>query len=297
MKYKASHVAEYVLLQSITGLVKALPHRAALAVGWFFARVAYCFMGAKIKTVKARIRQVLGQELPERNVRRIAWLAWLSLAFNAIEMMRTPIITLDWIKTHVEHKAIYPFLDHIRQGRGAVLAVPHMGNWELAGVGAQLFGARIMIIVRRQKNLLTDALMNRMREHTGIDAFYTRSKELLEIPERMKKGQVLAILPDLRAKTDEVRVQFLGHEADIPSGMARFAREAGVPIIPAAAIRTGWTRHRWESFEPIEPDPNLDEASDIRRMTQHVMNAFDRAIREHPEQYFWYNKRWVLGDD
>ena len=206
MKYKASHIVEYVLLRSVAGLVKALPHRAALAVGWFFARAAYAFMGAKVGKVIRHIRQVLGENLPEKEARRIAWLAWRTLAFNGIEMMRTPVITLDWIKKHVDYEAINRVLDLTRQGRGLVLAVPHMGNWELAGVGAQLFGARIMIIVRRQKNLLTDAFMNRMRALTGIEACYTRSKDLLEIPERMKKGQVLAILPDLRAKTDAVRV-------------------------------------------------------------------------------------------
>jgi len=31
-------------------------------------------------------------------------------------------------------------------------------------------------------------------------------------------------------------------------------------------------------------------------MTREIMQVFDRAIRTHPDQYFWYNKRWVLDD-
>ena len=29
-------------------------------------------------------------------------------------------------------------------------------------------------------------------------------------------------------------------------------------------------------------------------MTAGVLKIMDQAIREHPEQWFWFNKRWVL---
>jgi lauroyl/myristoyl acyltransferase len=44
----------------------------------------------------------------------------------------------------------------------------------------------------------------------------------------------------------------------------------------------------------VYSDPGLDKAEDCRRITQRVMDIFDAAIRAQPEQYFWYNKRWVL---
>ena len=73
-----------------------------------------------------------------------------------------------------------------------------------------------------------------------------------------------------------------------------FARQAKVPIIPAVARRRGWTRHEWEVFEPVEADPSLDKEADFQRMTQAVMDVYDHAIRAEPEQYFWYNNRWIL---
>ena len=111
----------------------------------------------------------------------------------------------------------------------------------------------------------------------------------------LREGKVLAILPDLRAKGGSYSCRYLGAETEIPNGMARFAREAGVPIVPAFAFREGWGRHVLRGFDPIQPDPSLDREEDGRRMTQYVMDCFDRAVREHPDQYFWFNKRWVLG--
>ena len=74
--------------------------------------------------------------------------------------------------------------------------------------------------------------------------------------------------------------------------MAHFAREAGVPIIPAYVVREGWGRHRWAGFPAIFPDPSLDRDADLRRMTQYVMDCFDRAVREHPDQWIWIHRRW-----
>jgi len=59
-------------------------------------------------------------------------------------------------------------------------------------------------------------------------------------------------------------------------------------------LRSGWTRHKWHLLEPVYPDPSLEKRADWYRMTQEIMTRFSNLVRRHPEQYFWYNKRWVL---
>jgi lauroyl/myristoyl acyltransferase len=76
--------------------------------------------------------------------------------------------------------------------------------------------------------------------------------------------------------------------------MAMFASMGRVPIYPAILWREGWSRHRWILGAPVAPDPGAERGADLARMTREVIGVFDRAIRERPDQYFWYNKRWVL---
>ena len=76
--------------------------------------------------------------------------------------------------------------------------------------------------------------------------------------------------------------------------MAQFARAAGVPILPVIVTRHGWRRLRFQLFAPVVSNPALDKAADLRNMTASVLNTIETAIRQAPEQWFWYNRRWLL---
>jgi len=92
----------------------------------------------------------------------------------------------------------------------------------------------------------------------------------------------------------DVSVPFLGGFANVGRGMASFAIAAQVPIVPAIFMRKGWTKHEFVHFDPLYPDPMLDKEADIQRITKSVLKTLDEAIRQNPEQWFWYNGRWIL---
>ena len=110
----------------------------------------------------------------------------------------------------------------------------------------------------------------------------------------LKNGHVMAILPDTRMREREIDVPLLNGTANLGRGMALFARLADVPILPRVVTREGWARHRIVMHDPVWPDKTLDKKTDIERMTRTVVKILDAAIREQPEQWFWFNKRWVL---
>jgi KDO2-lipid IV(A) lauroyltransferase len=252
--------------------------------------------GLRARTLR-RLRQALGPEISDRALRRIAWQAFRNLAFTAVEGMRLSRITPDWVAGHIDLGPVGQVRAELAKGRGAIIAVPHMGNWELAGIALHSQGVRLMTLARRQKNPLMDAWINRIRRSTGVEAIENRSRGIGEIAGKLAAGQALALLPDVRAKAGAVPVRFLGVDTEVPGGAARFAREAGVPILTAEVLRRGWVRHEWRITGRVESDPRLDEAEDRRRIMQAVMDRLGESVRAHPENYFWFNKRWVLGGE
>lgn len=295
MKYRVKHVAEYAALRFLHGLLNILPERAAMRIGIGLAWLAHKLMRSRVRTAHERIREVLGAGLPDREVRRIAWISLRNTFLNGVEVIRMPRINRAWVESHIaDLESIEPLRAHLQSGKGAILVVPHTGNWDLAGVAAQIMGLPVFFIVGHQKNPLTDAFMNRMRSAPGIETISRHDGPLRKAIRNLRSGKVLAFMTDVRSRTPGVKVRFLGKEANVVGGMGLFAKQADVPVFPALAVREGVYRHRWKVLDPIFPDPSLDKDEDARRMTQVVMDFYDRSVREQPEQYFWYNKRWVI---
>lgn len=293
--HRPKHVVEYILLRVFGFFFCILPHRVALSIGWGLAWFSHYVVRFRTATARARIRQVFGEDLSETKVRRAAWTAWRNLCFNVVELARMPMLTEERVRAlYDDPDKAMRIVGARAEGEGAVLAVPHAGNWDLAGVSCHLLGIPIFFIARRQKNPLTDDYLNRMRGATGVETVLNDSGVLKSVIRNLKRGKVLAILPDVRAPTESLVVPYLGGEANIGAGMALFARQARVPIIPAVVHRVGWTRHTWKAFDPVIPDPNVPKDEDWLRMTREVMAHFNQAVRDAPEQYFWFNKRWVL---
>ncbi len=293
--YSRKHIIEYIIFRAITAFVRILPVHAALGVGWIIAWTSFVFFGWRVKPAMARIREVFKDRFDEREVRRIAWLSLRNTAFSAIEVLRIPSLSDRWIARYTNFPESPGAAELLSLKGGAIMALPHMGSWDMGGVAASIVGVPIFFITGTQKNPLFDSYVNRMRGVTGIETIPRDSKSLLrQVIRNLRKGRVLAFTNDLRAKTKAMSVQFLGSEANIVGGMALFARQANVPVYPLYLTREGWTYHRVTFGDPIFPNPDLPKEEDWQRITQEVMTFFDKAIRAHPEQYFWYNKRWVL---
>lgn len=298
-KVRWKHRLEYGLFRGLGHLASALPHRAALGLAWIVA--AFLFHVARFRRAETlrRIRTVFGPDLPTRRVLRIAWTALRNLAFNAVEMLRIRRFAVE------DLRRIMPELDATiarirvvslsRGGAGgAILGIPHMGNWDLAGSACLLAGAPIFSVAARQRNPLMNRYIQELRGGHGMAILERGAGTLRQVIERLRTGQFFAILPDTRSREPGLPIPFLGGEANLARGMAAFARAAQVPILPVLLRRAGWSRFRIALADPVWPDPARDKEEDLLRMTRDVLAVIDQAIRETPEQWFWYNRRWVL---
>lgn len=298
MKYKLSHVLEYAAARTVSALLVLLPHRVALALVWGPVRLVWARQRRRRAQIMRRLRQALGPEKTDAELRRIAWLAFRNLAFTAVESIRFPGTSRAWVERHMTLGNVDDVHAALATGRGFIVAVPHMGNWELAGIALHSLGVELVTLVRRQKNPLMDAWINRLRMSTGVEAIDTRSRAIAEIPRKLlEEKKVLAILPDVRAKTGGIPVRYFGVATEVPGGAAHYARASGVPVFTAEVTRTGWAQHGWRKTGRIESDSTLSEAEDYRRIMQYILTRFEESVRANPENYFWFNKRWVLGEE
>lgn len=296
MKHKPKYLIEYIAFRIVAAIVKILPYRFALIFAWVAARFAFHVIRFRVSRAKARIVEVFGDKYSSREISHIAWISLRNVFFSAVEVIRMASITREWVEEVTEcDAAVEKLREAIPEGKGAILCIPHMGSWDMAGLAIQTFGFPLFFLVGRQHNEYIDRYTNELRGSTGIETIPRGDAALLrKVIRNLKQGKVLGFMTDLRSRTKGVSVQFLGKEANLVAGMALFARQANVPIIPAIVYRDGWAKHRWEVCDPVLPDRKLDKEVDFQRMTQKVMSDFEAAVRREPAQYFWFNNRWVL---
>ena len=295
--HRPKHIVEYVVFRLLSFSVNLVPQSVALGLGSLASRCIFTCSPWRRRESARRIRQVMGTRLSEAEVRRISSLAFRDLVWHTIEILRTPKVDRKW----VERNAVVNAEDRqrldaaLQLGSGVIIAVPHLANWDLAGIGLQQLGYPMTFIVRQQKNPLFDAYLNRMREHSGSDVIERDDPMLVrKVIRALKSGNVVAILVDLRARQSDLKIEFLGHRADLGRGVGLMSYLSACPVVPAFATRRDDGKHQWHFCDHIIPNRNRKRNEESERLLIEAVKPLETAIREHPEQYFWFNKRWVL---
>jgi KDO2-lipid IV(A) lauroyltransferase len=296
MKHRPKHVIEYVFLRALAAVFRVLPYRAALFIGWINAWLGFNVVRFRVNEARLRIRLVLGSSISDADVKRIAWRSWRNFVFTGVEMMRMDLLKREDMDRIIDGRELFTTLKtHTDTGKGAIAAVAHMGSWELSAIYAHSIGVPVFTLVGTQKNPLVDAFLNGLRQGPGsIEIIPRHGSTLRHIIGGLRAGKLLAIMPDVRVRKGGTQVPFLGGMANVGEGIAMFARKCEVPIIPCVVKRKGWSRHEAISGPFVWPNASVDKDDDANRMTAEVFAFFEQAIRKEPEQWFWYNKRWIL---
>ncbi len=296
MKYEPKHIVEYGLLRVVAFIVCILPYRAALSLGWGLAALAFFVFRFRREKVLRRMNSVFGDRFTASQYRHMAWMSLRNTVFSAIEVLRAPRVTREWCDNVFDYKEAQEIVKRqTATGGGGIIALPHMGSWDLGGIAYAHNGIPTVIIPGRQRNPLANAYFDRVRAKPGIETFSRGiSTSTRKIMHSLRQGKVLAIMPDARMRTPGIKMPLLGGTANLGAGTATFARIANVPIFPIVVTRDGWTRHRIRPLPTVEADMTLDKKTDIQRMTALVVGMLDREIQAAPEQWFWFNSRWVL---
>ena len=236
----------------------------------------------------------MGESRDAADLRQIPWLSWRNIVFTAIEFCRTERSTPAVLERLCKFEGFEHIESIIKSGTGAIVACPHCGNWEMAAVATFQKGIPLFTVSGNQSNQLVDRYLYRLRTIHGMETIPRNTGLLRGVVKRLKSGQVLAMLPDVRSPDRGVLAPFLNGEANVPLGMAIFSRLAKVPIVPCVVKRKKWLQQHICFLPPVWPDFAVDKDMDSERVTRDVMHQLDAFIQANPGQWFWYNKRWIL---
>ena len=279
---------EYWALRGVCGLLSLVPYACAMKTADALGLLAVRVFGFKRARTLGRIRSVF-PGIDDAKALSIAVRSLQSFLRTVFELVRSPEFDREWMDRHVvdgrRYQAVLQKL--VDEGRGVVIMVPHSGNWYMAAWAMASYGTSLFSIAARQRNPKIEAWM---RERYGSVEILDRDRRdtLGRIKAGLREGRAFAILPDLRVRRRDVEADFLGGKANVSHAGAMFAVRTGAPIVVAAMSRANG-RHVFHLLKALRP-----EGRDAEDLTREAMKLLSDHVLAHPEDWYWYNKRWVL---
>ncbi len=270
-------------------LVRAMPEFAARNA--FDVGAWYASQGGGPDQLRKNLARVLGvgpAEVPQELIR--ASLASYGRYWR--EAFRLPSMDLAAVAGRLDE--VFVGAEHFRMareaGRGAVMALPHSGNWDMAGVWlAQQYGTFATVAERLKPESLYRRFVD-YRESLGFEIIPLTGgarPPLDVLADRLRDNTFVCLMAERDLTQRGVEVQFFGAPTRMPAGPAKLALETGAPLHPAHVHYDG-PDCVVQIFDAIDTG-----SGDVTVITQALADAFASAIAEYPQDWHMLQPQWI----
>jgi KDO2-lipid IV(A) lauroyltransferase len=277
---------EYAGFRLAALILKALPVEAASALSGFVWRSMAPHLHRHERALDNLALAFPTKTLAERQA--IALLMWDNLGRTFGEAFHLREIAASG---RVQIEASEAFELWAQREGGKVACAGHLGNWELAILGISARGLKPWSIYQRIKNPSVDRLVAQMRGFLYTGGLVQKNPALPRLFMRvLRDGGTIGFLADQRDYSG-VEVPFFGIQAPSTTFPALLARSVSAPILMVRMRRLPGARFV-QSFELIDMPITADRKADVTAATALIHAAFERYIRDAPEQWMWAHRRW-----
>jgi len=281
----------YYLFRALFGFVSFLPERVARGLGYACGYVASFLAPKRLRMAERHQRRVLGPTAGGRKAARRVFVYYGRYMAEAFWVRpRRRRFLLD--RAEIENVEI--LTGAVASGRGVILAVGHMGNWEAAGLKAAAVGARVLAVAEDLPNERIVRWWVDLRNMMDIDVVIARKgvRVTMDLMRRLEQGGVVALLCDRDLKGTGVPVMFFGEETTMPAGPVALACRAGAAVIPVGTYFRKGAGHHFVIYPPLDILEGDDVDEQVRQGTQSLAEVFEDIIRKAPEQWHLIVPNW-----
>ncbi|MBX9426302.1 phosphatidylinositol mannoside acyltransferase [Streptomyces lateritius] len=274
--------------------VKKLPEPVATALGRRIADIAWKRRGTSVLRLEANLARVVPDATPER-LAELSKAGMRSYMRYWMESFRLPTWSKERVERGVEIKDVHHLKEGLAAGRGVVVALPHLANWDLAGVWVtRTLGVPFTTVAERLKPetlydrfvAYRESLGMEVVPHTGGSAFGTLAR-------RLRAGGLVCLVADRDLSSSGTEVTFFGEKTRMPGGPAMLALQTGALLMPATLWYDETPVMKGRIHPPVDVPPSGTRAEKTSAMTQALADAFAGGIAEHPEDWHMLQRLWL----
>ncbi|WP_026425469.1 phosphatidylinositol mannoside acyltransferase [Actinokineospora inagensis] len=273
-------------------LVRALPEKTAAALFQVGADFAARRGGGGVRQLRANLARVVPKAGPSE-LDDLVRQAMRSYARYWLEAFRLPSMDLRAIHSEIDATIIgkHYIAAALEEGRGAVMALSHSGNWDAAGVWMVGEHGSFTTVVERLK---PDSLYDKFvayRESLGFEVVPATGGDknpAVVLAERLRQNKLVCLLADRDLTPAGIPVTFFGEQTKMPGGPAYLAARTGAVLLPAGTWFNdgGWVVR-------IHPPVKVDGVRGVPAATQVLADTLAADISAHPADWHMLQKLWL----
>jgi lauroyl/myristoyl acyltransferase len=286
----------HVVLRSVEWLGTRLPRSAGLSAADRTFRWYFDLSSDHRRTVAGNLSRVLGLP-PESALVQSATRECFRL-YGRYWYETFALRAMPW--DEVDRRFSIDGLEHIDQavagGRGMVIALPHMGNWDAAGHWLCTKGYRMTAVAEVLKPPSVYELFLRHRRALGMNIVPLSDGRRTgdALVRLLRENHVITLVADRDLTRRGVEVQMFGARRLLPAGPSHLALGTGAPLCVAAVFTTaeGW---HCRINPPVEVERSGTMRVDITALTHQIAAQFERFIASAPPDWHMFQPAWGDG--
>lgn len=281
----------YLLYSALWRMVRLLPERMAYSLFNAIGGWAYRKNGKRITRLRDNYKQIR----PSLSDNELEGLVRAGVS-NAMRYWCDTFRISDWDRDRVissvstENNDL--LLNAVKSGQGLIIALPHAGNWDHAGLYYCSQGITVHTVAEhlRPERLFQKFLQH--RERMGMKVLDLEAKVTDELITRLNEGELVALVSDRDLSKNGIDVEFFGANARMPAGPALLAYRTNAHLITAyvSYLKSGI---KIKFSGPFKALKDGDESYEIQRLTQELANQFAKDIDEDLTSWHMQQKIFV----
>jgi KDO2-lipid IV(A) lauroyltransferase len=204
----------------------------------------------------------------------------------------------DWSKERILGTVTFNdesiLMDAVASGNGAIVTLPHCGNYDHAAAYFCARGAKIVTVAEHLKPEKLFKKFMQYRSDFGMESLPLDGRVIPTLMQRIRTGCVIALAADRDLSKSGIDVNFFGGPARMPAGPALLAIRTGAPLISAYVSYTQRGIHI--DFTRIDLPTEGTETERIAALVQKSADLFAQGIAQYPQDWHMMQRIWIDGD-
>ena len=278
---RASHIITSYFLQILKKYFSSIGAKERFYISSRLGSLLYEYLDIRKKQARRNIKTAF-PHLKHNQVEKILKNTYLNFCHNFVELVSFPNSYKNIQIVVKGEKILQSFL---KQRKGIVFITGHFGAWEILGQWVARNVPLFVGVAQKQKNKGAHNFFINQRELAGTKHII-RGKSVKEMYKVLSNNGLLGLVSDQDAKSKGVFVDFFGTPASTPKGAALFHINTRAPLLLGVCFKESFKKYHIHFKAINTKNKSLEE------ITQEYTSQLEFYIKQYPDQYFWFHRRW-----